>query len=303
MSEDKPPKLALFPIYLYEEGFELPKSGTYYLVTAKGIYMHKETKAGNALVPVEGIPWLEAPSMEFQLKLPKIPGRIISQALTFFRKVYDLHDSESEVLLMFNDTTQQYKLHCPKQKVSHGSVNVATLGEAETQAVVDGKYDGKWKLVGTIHSHCNFSAFHSSTDTGDEATFDGIHITIGHVNRPQFSMVSSIAINAQREQLEPENCCLGVVRTTDKAVRKEKYMSWGEAAYFDIELTEEEIQASVSDIDMIDEEWMPKVEKISWGYSGGYSGGKKKDENQNNQSSGSGSYGLGWWGNDRDWVD
>lgn len=299
---DKPKKLALFPVYLYEADVDLKDlTGTYYLVTSKGIYMHKETKAGNALVPVEGVPWLEAPSMEFQLKLPKIPGRIISQALTFFRKVFQEYHSESYVTLMYNASLNQYKLHCPKQKVSSGSVNYD-----RSEALSEPK---EWQMVGTIHSHCDFSAFHSGTDTGDEATFDGIHITLGHVNREQFSMVSSIAINAEREQLEPENCCLGVVRTTDKEVKKAKYMSWGDAAYFDIELTEEEIQASVSDIDMINDEWMPKVEPLNNFYGGGnyYGGGKKKDESQSDTGTGKG-YGLGWFngggfGSHRDFID
>ena len=272
MSEDKKPKLALFPIYLYEEDFELPEKGTYYLVTSKGIYMHKETKAGNALVPVEGIPWLEAPSMEFQLKLPKIPGRIIAQAHSFFRKVYEKCKSEAYVTLMYNIKANTYKLHCPKQKVSSGSVNYD-----RSEAVAD--FEQEWQMVGTIHSHCNFSAFHSGTDTGDEATFDGIHITIGHVDRKQgFSMVSSIAINAQRETLEPENCCNGVVRATDKSVKKYTYMAFGDAAYFNLELTEEETQALVMDVEMIDQEWMPKVEHVGYGnyYSGGNYSGKKK---------------------------
>ena len=303
MSEkpQKPPKLALFPVYLYEEGLDLDElEGTYYLVTSKGIYMHKETKAGNALVPVDGIPWLEAPSMEFQLKLPKIPGRIIAQALNFFRKVFNKCKSEAYVTLMYNSKTNQYKLHCPKQKVSSGSVNY-------DRAEVLAEQNKEWQMCGTIHSHCDFSAFHSGTDTGDEATFDGIHITLGHVNRAQFSMVSSIAINAQRETLEPENCCNGVVRTTDKAVRKTQYMAFGDAAYFDIELTEEETQALVLDLEMIEKDWMPKVEYAGYGnyYSGGNYSGKKKDEES---KSGNGGYGLGWfsgggYSEHHDWID
>ena len=292
---DKLPKLALFPVYLYEADLDLSElKGTYYLVTSKGIYMHKETKAGNALVPVEGIPWLEAPSMEFQLKLPKIPGRIIAQAYNFFKKVYEKYDSESYVTLYFSQASNQYRLWCPKQTVSHGSVNY----DRTDQPAFNDRSVNDWQACGTIHSHCNFSAFHSGTDTGDEASFDGIHITIGHVNRAQFSMCSAIAINAVRETLEPENCCAGVVRTTDKSVKKNSWMSFGDAAFFHIELSEEETQAMVSDLEMIDEQWMPKVEKQNFGYSqyGQYSGKKKEGE----AASGD------WWtgqGRNHEWWD
>lgn len=271
------PALALFPVYLFEEGFEPPKSGTYYLVTKTGIYLHKETKAGNALVSVKGIPWLQEPTMEFRLKLPKIPGRIIGQALTFFRKVFQAYKSEAYVTLLYSAKLDQYRLWCPQQKVSAGSVNY----DRTDQPSFEDRQANDWQMVGTIHSHCDFSAFHSGTDTHDESTFDGVHITLGHVNRPQFSMCASIAINDKRETLEPENCCTGVVRVANKENRSVGYMTWGEANYFDLELSEEDAQALVTDTSVIENEWMPKVEHNTFYWSGGSGkkGSKKKGGN------------------------
>ena len=40
-----------YPIYLFEEGVELPEDERFYLVTKTGIYFNKKTKAGDALVP------------------------------------------------------------------------------------------------------------------------------------------------------------------------------------------------------------------------------------------------------------
>ena len=75
-------------------------------------------------------------------------------------------------------------------------------------------------------------------------------------------------------------------------------MSFGDAAFFHIELSEEETQAMVSDLEMIDEQWMPKVEKQNFGYSqyGQYSGKKKEGE----AASGD------WWtgqGRNHEWWD
>lgn len=256
-----------YPVYLFEEGIELPKSGRYYLVTKTGIYFHKETKAGTALVPVKGIPWLEEPDMEMRLTLPKVPGRIIGQALTFFRKVFEEHKSESYVTLMYSNKLSQYRLWCPKQKVSRSSVNY----DRTDQPSFNDRMENDWQMVGTIHSHCDFSAFHSGTDVGDESTFDGIHITLGHVDRVQFSMASSVAINDKRETLEPEQCCAGIARVTNRQVSTSKYMvtSWrDDTFFFDLELSEEDAQSLVLDTEVIESEWMPKVEKESWGYAG-----------------------------------
>jgi hypothetical protein len=268
-----------YPIYLYEEGVELPKKGRYYVVTKTGLYFHKETKAGSALVPARGIPWLQEPDMELRLSLPKVPGLIIGQALTFFRKVFELHHSEAYVTLMYSTKLNQYKLHCPKQEVSMASVNY----DRTDQPAFKDRVENDWQMVGTIHSHCDFSAYHSGTDVGDEATFDGVHITLGHVNRNQFSMASSVAINDKRETLEPEQSCAGVVRVANRSVNNAKYMqtAWrDETFFFDLELTEAEAQQLVQDTELIETEWMPKVTKKSWGFyqgsgwtgSGGTSG-------------------------------
>lgn len=265
------------PVYLYEKGVELPKVGKYYVITKTGIYMHKETKAGSALVPVDGIPWLQEPDLEFRLDLPKIPGRIIGQALTFFREVFRLYESESYVTLLYSKKLGQYMLWCPKQKVSRASVNYdrTDLPSFEDRGN-NVKENDNWQLVGTIHSHCDFSAFHSSTDTGDEASFDGIHITLGHVNRQQFSMVASVAMNDKRESLDPENCCTGIVRVANKDVITSKFMTWGESSYFDFELSEEDVQALVEDAEFISSEWMPKVEKQVWAWGGKKAGPQTK---------------------------
>lgn len=266
MAEQAPKKLALYPIYLYEEGMELPKEGKYYIVTANGIWFRKETKVGSGLVKVQGIPWLEKVDATLALQLPKIPGIIVAQAKAFFERVFQVHKAEAYVTLMYSSKLNQYRLWCPKQTVTSASVNYDRTDQPDFAE----RAQEDWQMVGTIHSHCDFGAYHSGTDVGDEATFDGIHITIGHVNRKQFSMAASIAFNNQREQMEPENCCLGVVRVGNKSVSSSKWMTWGDATYFEHELSESEAQQLVLDKEMIEKEWMPKVEH---GWKGGSSSG------------------------------
>lgn len=267
MSEEK--ALPLCPIYLYEDGVELPKSGIYYVVAKNGVYIHVERQVGSALVKADGIPWLEDAKPFISLKLPKIPGRIIGQALTFFRKVWNKYQAEAYVQLYYSKELNQYRLWCPQQRVSGSGVSYRRDDQfSYEERVGDSKIDvtkqWKWQMVGTIHSHCNFSAFHSGTDTHDEETFDGIHITLGHVDSKEFSMVASVAVNANRVQLDPENCTSGVVRKSNKQVAQNQYMTWGDSNYFDFELTKEDAQGLVNDTEMIENDWMPKVEKQVW---------------------------------------
>lgn len=247
-----------YPIYLYEEGVELPKNERYYVVTKTGIYFNKNTKAGNALVPVDGIPWLEEPDLEMRLTLPKVPARILAQALTFFRKVFDKYGAESYVTLMYSAKINQYQLYCPKQTVSRSSVNY----DRTDQLSYEERKKDDWQMVGTIHSHCDFSAFHSGTDVDDESTFDGIHITLGHVNKNQISIASSVAINEKREELLPEKCCSGVVRAV--VTDDDKFMSFSKDQYYDIEMSEEDAQQLLLDTEIIEDEWMLKVQKQSY---------------------------------------
>ena len=302
---DQPVPLALFPVYLFDHEFEPPKTGTYYLVTKTGIYLHKETKAGNALVKVEGIPWLQEPTIEFRLKLPKIPGSIIGQALTFFRKVFQQYKSEAYVTLMYSAKLNQYRLWCPAQKVSAASVNY----DRTDQPSFEDRQSNDWQMCGTIHSHCDFSAYHSGTDIGDEASFDGIHITLGHVNRAQFSMEASVAINDKREKLEPENCCSGVIRISNKEVVSRPYMTWGESCFFDLELSEEDAQQLVADTAIINAEWMPKVEHNGWqgnsnnqfGFNYGGGGGNWKGKGRSKKNGDDDLFDQGFHEGTADW--
>ena len=44
-----------------------------------------------------------------------------------------------------------------------------------------------FSVFGTIHSHASALAFHSSTDDHDELSADGLHITVGNLDKPNRS--------------------------------------------------------------------------------------------------------------------
>lgn len=171
-----------FPVYL-NDGRELPKNGDYYVIAKNGIWIHKDSKFIKSTVKVNQIGFLD-PIVEpiIEYNLPKIDLNTFFKAVLFFKKVFKTYKSESVLILTYSEALNKYDLICPEQNVAYMSIDYET-----EVAVPDG-----YVQIGTIHSHCDFNASHSSTDIRDENFFDGIHITVGHVNKSKFSLACSL---------------------------------------------------------------------------------------------------------------
>ena len=240
---------------------ELPEEGFYHVVAKGGIYHSKDTPIIKSLTSVPDIPGLGEMGPSVKLRMPKLPSLITAQALEFFRQVFSDYKAEAEVMLLYNRERREYALWCPEQTVSGGGVDYKM-----EQALIDTPDD--WTWVGTIHSHCDFGAFHSGTDTHDEKNEDGIHITIGHVNSRYCSMCSSIVVNGNRWQTPPEQNCLGVERRQEN-VTGGSYMYAGRSEYFEIVLNKEEHKEFKEvQVKQIIEEWMPRVQPGGWNFKG-----------------------------------
>ena len=194
------------PVYIYTEGLELPKDGDYYVVAGNGIWVHKDTGICRCFVPVKDIPFIADlnVSAEISVDLPKIPAQHVWTIKEFFKKVVAVHASEAEVTLYYRKDIQDFKIHVAEQTVSHSSVNYKREGNVHIPGI-----DGYLK-VGTIHSHCDFGAFHSSTDVGDEEEFDGLHVTFGHNNKDVFSISASYVVNGYRTKIDPLDVLEGI---------------------------------------------------------------------------------------------
>jgi hypothetical protein len=196
----------MFPVYVYNEDLELPDHGTYYLVAGNGLWLHKDTGVVRAFVPVENISVLEDLDVECFVEccLPKIPAQHVWRIKTFFKNVVSEHRSEASTSLYYNKETKEFKIHVPPQSVTHGSVSY----KREALTHIDGMEN--FLCVGTIHSHCDFGAFHSGTDIGDEEDFDGLHCTFGHNNLEEFSISASVAVNGNRMLVNPLDVLEGI---------------------------------------------------------------------------------------------
>ena len=193
-------------------------------------------------------------------------------ALPIFESVFQNHQSESYLTLLFSKKLQSYRLWCPKQTVSYASVN---YDRTDTVPVEERNYIGSegdgWQMVGTIHSHCDFSAFHSGTDEADEASFDGVHLTFGHVNRNEFSIASSIVFSNNRTQVSPLTVALGINEPTQEEVTEEyehnvrgvtvKKSYQRTEYFFNLNLNSQELLELESFKSTVLPEWLDKVNK------------------------------------------
>lgn len=244
---------------------DLPPGKTFYLITGGGSYLHKDTGLIQATVPVDSIGGLhQGFEADCSLRMPKIPSLIIARALVFFRKIWDAMKSEAEVMLLYNEKDRRYELHCPTQEVNGGHVDYKLSDQMIAAKAEMG--DG-WKIVGTIHSHCNFSAFHSGTDTHDEANQDGIHITLGHVPQKNFSCTSAVAVNGHRWNVPPANVVKGILNKTEEEADSRTFVSTHSSDdFYNLRLTAaEQGQLQTQYATQIENEWCKRVKAKNYG--------------------------------------
>lgn len=256
-----------FPIYVMDMATKLPDTGNYYIIASNGLWLHKDMGIMRGMVRVDGISHLGELQPSIGMRIPNIPEAIMLRSLIFFRKVYSKYHAESEVQLFYNKDTGRFRLFCPEQSVSYGGVHYRPDQWDDPNHNLKG-----FLLVGTIHSHCNFGASHSSTDHKDERYADGIHVTIGHVDAREFSLVCSMQLNHQRVQIDPTIKILGLESARPSG---EGWFNNSGNNYYRLKLplSKPDLKAIITRMEGdIEKEWMPKVrqEYFRSSYQGGY---------------------------------
>lgn len=204
----------------------LPDTTTpYYVATKTGTYLHRRTVLGRGLVPTTKTPpvlqAIETKGGEFTWDAAAIPATIYAQAVDFFARVWRTHKTEAEVLITREIASGAYRLFVPTQRVSHGGVH----------SIYDPRHiKAGWMVVGTFHSHCDFSPYHSSTDEADASEMDGLHGTIGYLDRAEPELALMMALNGVLFHYKVFD---GVVDTTDLAAASapawwDRYLVFGE---------------------------------------------------------------------------
>jgi len=219
----------MFPVYVMEDGMEMPDDDVAYLICKDGIFLKKKVGLIQSLAKVDSISVLGNITPYAHFDVAMVPEEIILQALAFFRSIYEKHKAEAAVILEYDQEAEEYSLNVPEQEVTFSHVKYKP---EKTSSKLH---------IGSIHSHCSFSAFHSGTDTSDEAEWDGIHITLGHVDTD----IPSLSI--------------------ETVANKQRFMVYA-SDYIDMNISEDEKKKPVLDVTGIElpevpEEWLAKVNK------------------------------------------
>lgn len=189
----------MFKVFINDGSSEMPEDDIFYIIAKGGIYLKKKVGIMESIAPVDKISILNDVTASATLDIKKIPSEKIAKVVEFFKEIYELHKSEAVVLLHYNQQKKRYKLQVPPQEVAYAGIDYV-------KNITFKGYD----LIGSIHSHANFSAFHSGIDHIDEKHFDGLHITIGDVADDFLSFSASIMSNGVRFSVSPGEYAEGI---------------------------------------------------------------------------------------------
>ena len=160
----------------------------FYVLGSNGLFRCRNHEFFTSSVPTADWPTALAEHPVFlKPRYPRIPQALLEQIVGFFDIVYNQHNAEAAVLLVWDRTNQQVLLEVPNQ------TNTVYKGWLGTTYPMDVHYEtpvlrqGLF-VFGDIHSHPDTSAYSSATDKYDEFHRPGLHIVVGRVDRepPEF---------------------------------------------------------------------------------------------------------------------
>ncbi len=162
----------------------------HYILEDSGMYMTRKIAIGTVVEKTykkpEALGSMNLGTGIFWWEGEKIPAKLVSQATDYFRRIYNKHHTEAEVIITRHNETGEYRLFVPWQRANGGGV----------KSIFEPTHIHKdWLVVGTFHSHCHFSAYHSGTDSGDASDMDGIHFTIGMLQNDPPQIVAMVAVS------------------------------------------------------------------------------------------------------------
>lgn len=242
----------MIPVFVKVPGTETPPEGDlYYIIARNGIFLKKKTNWVDAIIPVKQISVLDAQEITATLLLKPIPEEVMAKVIKFFRKVYKKHYSEAVVEFLYHEELG-WDISVPLQKVDSGSAQYTSSVEWRPGYV----------RAGTAHSHGSMSAFHSGIDVPDEADRDGIHITVGYLNRPDtVSLDAEAVVNGMRIPLSA-TWIQGVQEYKKEEEEKEGSRWFSRRSEKNLYTISDN---TVKDWD-VPEEWMKKVAKKEYFY-------------------------------------
>ena len=191
------------PIYLKNEpNRPRPTEPEFYWITGNGVFFCRNHAFFKSDVPAPQPPQsLASHQSSCRVCYPQLSVSALEFIVGFFDRVYQIHGSESIVLVYWDLIRKRYKLHVPKQE--------ATVWESYSgyRTAMDVTYElptampRDHLLVADIHCHCDFGAYTSFTDAKDEEYRDGVHAVVGRIDQDQPDFHAQISIDGSRFEM------------------------------------------------------------------------------------------------------
>jgi proteasome lid subunit RPN8/RPN11 len=184
-------------VYFYQEGDELPTTGTYFAVTSEGYFLHLDGGGVvSGLVPCRKedlTPFLGKLEEKAFYNFPPIPFEQFVQALTFLRATYRKHKSEACVILLYRFPTLNFQL----KKASEEMKELVKSLPANRD-----EWDKDQRLQ-VIEQHSLIQTLQAEYQEGQEGDMAGIknidHSQCGYVVACPKQKVSSASVNYGEE--------------------------------------------------------------------------------------------------------
>ena len=124
----------------------------------------------------------------------KIPEAVWKEIVSFFQWSYAETKSETQVRLLLNTDTGEFKAHAFPQKYGTGMTAKELSDNEDYSNQLNAQMSGgNWIKFGTAHHHCSAGAFQSGTDSADETEM-GVHITLGNIGGPVHSIHARVSL-------------------------------------------------------------------------------------------------------------
>lgn len=117
----------------------------------------------------------------------KISMNLWNQIVAFFEWSYKETKSETVVTLFYHEEHGWTALVLPQR--GYTSMTIRHLEDHPNRIPTFQRLGGgDWTMFGSVHHHCSGAAFASGTDTADEISKEGLHITVGHIGSAKYSI-------------------------------------------------------------------------------------------------------------------
>ena len=163
------------------------------------VYEMRRNEIGTFVAPSLHIAELEDIRAGFQMSLPRLPAALLTQIITFFRRVCVDYgrDVEALVNVLWDREKDEYVLHVPPQRIDKASVETDLSAQPNPE---------RYLHVMDVHSHNTMAARFSRTDDLDEQA-TRLYVVIGRLDRYYPDIRCRFACGGRHVEIPAEQVC------------------------------------------------------------------------------------------------